>query len=407
MTGDAKFRLAADDLGPEEIDAAIATLRSGRLTMGETVREFEGALGEWLGVRHVVMVNSGSSANLLLVDSLLRRLDPRHERLKPGDEVLVPALAWPTTVWPLLQLGLVPVYADVTADTMALDLESAASTLSPRTRGLFLIHPLGRACPMGPYVDFCARHGLVLMEDCCETLGAFDGGHHVGTFGHGGTLSHFYSHHLTTIEGGAVVTGDDALADDLRSARAHGWIRDRSDRERLAAARPDIDPRFHFVMAGYNVRPTETHAAIGLVQLGRMDEALRSREALARQVHGWMSKSAPWVRLVGSETLAEAPADRRSRRHSWMTLPFIVDPKAPASLAGVKAKLEANGVETRPIIAGNLTRHPASRPGTFRAAPRLSTADLLLERGFMIGCPPRPSPASVETLHKAIVALGS
>jgi len=375
--------------------------------MGETVREFEAALADWLGVRHLIMVNSGSSANLLLVDSLLRRLDPKKELLKPGDEVLVPALAWPTTVWPLLQLGLMPVYTDVAADTMALDLESAATALSPKTRGLFLIHPLGRACPMRPYVEFCARHGLVLMEDCCESLGAFDEGRHVGSFGHGGTFSHFYSHHLTTIEGGAIATGDDELADDLRSSRAHGWIRDRSDRERLALQRPDLDPRFHFVMPGYNVRPTELHAAIGLVQLKRIDEALRARETLAGKVSRWMSQAAPWVRLIGAETLAETQPARRERRHSWMTLPFIVDPQAPATLAEVKAKLEANGVETRPIIAGNLIRHPASRPGTFRAVPRLPVADLLLERGFMIGCPPRPSPRSVETLGAAIAALGS
>jgi CDP-6-deoxy-D-xylo-4-hexulose-3-dehydrase len=260
---------------------------------------------------------------------------------------------------------------------------------------------------MAPYVDFCRKHGLVMMEDCCESLGAFDEGRHVGTFGHGGTLSHFYSHHLTTLEGGAILTDDDALADDLRSMRAHGWIRDRSDRDRLAEESPRLDPRFLFVMPGYNVRPTELHAAIGLVQLRRMDDSLRARETLAAQVHAWVTRHAPWLRLVGAEALSPIPTARSGRRHSWMTLPFVLRQEAPHALAEVKAKLEANGVETRPIIAGNLTRHPAARHGGLRAAPRLPVADLLLDRGFMIGCPPRPAAASLATLHAAIAALGS
>jgi CDP-6-deoxy-D-xylo-4-hexulose-3-dehydrase len=405
VTEQVRYTLGADNLGTEETEAAIAVLRSGRLTMGRLVREFEEALARWIGIGHAVMVNSGSSANLLLVDSLLRRSHANRAMLRPGDEILVPALAWPTTVWPLLQLGLVPVYTDVEPHSLALSLDSAAQALSPRTRGLFLIHVLGQACEMGPYTDFCSRHDLVLIEDCCESFGAFDQGRHVGTFGLGGTLSHFFSHHLTTIEGGALITNDGALADDLRSLRAHGWIRDRSDRERVAREHPGLDPRFLFVMPGYNVRPMELQAAIGLVQLGKMDEQLRAHEQLAGRIFQWVSRYEPWLKMIGSERLQGVPATRQQRRHSWMNVPFLVGPEAPMTMDEVKARLETSGVDTRPIIAGNLLRHPAAALGTMRAPVATPVADAVLRRGFMIGCHPQRSAQSLETLEKALAGL--
>lgn len=400
------FRLAADQLDSDEIEAAIECLRQGRYSMGATVHQFESALADWLGVRHAVMANSGSSANLLLIDSLLRRSDPNQVKLQPGDEVLVPALAWPTTVWPILQLGLVPVYVDIDPATLALDLAAAETALSPRTRGLFLIHVLGQACDMNRYVAFCAAHGLTLIEDCCESLGAFHAGRHVGTFGHGGSLSHYYSHHLSTIEGGTIITNDSALADDLRSLRAHGWVRDRSDRDQIIRDNPTIDPRFLFVMPGYNVRPIELEAAIGLVQLRKLDAALAAREELAQFANELIQRHTPWMRLLGSECLRSSPpADRTQRRHSWMMLPFMVAPDAPMSVEEIKQTLEANGVETRPIIAGNLSRHPAARFGTQRVGGPTPQADAVLHRGFMIGCHGKPSDARRQTLARAFAKL--
>ncbi|HEY2735455.1 MAG TPA: DegT/DnrJ/EryC1/StrS family aminotransferase, partial [Polyangiales bacterium] len=157
------------------------------------------------------MVNSGSSANLLAVDSLLRR-SRSAAPLQAGDEVLVPALAWPTTVWPLLQLGLVPVFVDVDADTLAISLASAESVISRRTKAMFLIQVLGLVPDMTAYQAFCARHRLVLIEDSCESLGGHHAGTHVGNFGLTGSFSCYFSHHISTIEGGVIVTRDAALA---------------------------------------------------------------------------------------------------------------------------------------------------------------------------------------------------
>lgn len=399
------YRLAADTFGAAEIDAAKAVLDSGRLTMGERVRAFEAEFAAAVGARHAVMVNSGSSANLLIIDTLVRR-STGDAPLQPGDEVLVPALSWPTTVWPIVQLGLVPVFVDVDPATLALDLGSAREALGPRTKAMFLIQVLGRAPDMGTYQRFCAEHGLRLLEDVCESLGAHWGGRHAGTFGAAGSFSFYFSHHISTIEGGMIVTSDRALCDDLRSIRAHGWLRDRSDKSTWTQRYPGIDERFLFVTPGYNVRPTEIQAAIGSVQLRRLEAMLQAREALARKVTGWLAPRAPWLELVGSEVLDQRPpTDPRSRTHSWMTLPMRLREGAGVTRDAVVRHLEERGVETRPIIAGNLARHPAAQRCARRAAASLRQSDLLLERGFMIGCHPVLAPGALETLERALCSL--
>lgn len=399
------YRLAADTLGADEIAAAKAVLDSGQLTMGRHVREFEAEFADWVGVNYAVMVNSGSSANLLMVDSLLRATST-SPRLATGDEVIVPGLAWPTTVWPLAQLGLVPVFADVDPATLAIDLESARTVIGPRTRAMFVIHPLGRAIDLARYAEFCESHGLELIEDCCESLGAHWSGAHVGTVGVAASFSFYFSHHISTVEGGMVVTNDLELADDLRGLRAHGWIRDRTDKDRWAAEHPEFDPRFLFATVGYNVRPTEIQGSIGSVQLRRLDEMLFAREALARAVRGWLKASAPWLDLIGAETLdAMTPVERRGRMNSWMTLPLRLRPDAPVDRNAVVRHLEESGVETRPIIAGNLARHPAIAQVVHRSALAMDACDALLRDTFMIGCHPVLSTGSLTTLERALAGL--
>ena len=182
MTMKVKYPLASTTFGPEEIEAAKASLDSNQFTMGERVAKFEREFAEWTGAKHSVMVNSGSSSNLLMIDLMLRR-SQGSAPWKKGDEVLVPALAWPTTVWPLVQLGLVPVYVDVDPKTLAIDIESAKSALSPRTKGMFLIHVLGQCADMDAIQGFCKSNGIDLVEDNCESLGANFKGTQAGTFG--------------------------------------------------------------------------------------------------------------------------------------------------------------------------------------------------------------------------------
>ena len=399
------YPVAADTFGPEERAAVEEVLASGRFTMGPRVAEFEAAFAEWVGSPHAVMVNSGSSANLLMVEAMLRGSDA-EPGWQPGDEVLVPALAWPTTVWPLVQLGLTPVFVDIDPDTLAIDLASAESVVSDKTRGMFLIHVLGQPPDMAAVVEFNRAHGLHLLEDTCEALGSHAGGSHAGTIGRMGSFSFFFSHHLTTIEGGMVTTGSEGIRDDLRSMRSHGWARDRGDRQQWADANPEIDPRFLFVGTGYNLRPTEINAAIGMVQLGRLDDMVRRRHELAAHAAQWVT-DIPWLRLIGSERLGAPALDARSwLAHSWMMLAFEVAGDAPVSAQAAARRLEDMGIETRPIVAGNLVRHPAMDRIQYRTADSLAIADRILERGFMIGCHPTAEQSAIDHLEAAFSTLG-
>ncbi|MCI0421777.1 MAG: DegT/DnrJ/EryC1/StrS family aminotransferase [Acidobacteria bacterium] len=400
------YPLAANTLTEEEISAAKAVLESGLLTMGQEVQKFENAFASWVGAKYALMVNSGSSANLLMVDLMLRRSGSASPWLS-GDEVLVPALAWPTTVWPLVQLGLTPVFVDVDPRTLAIDLDSARSVLGPKVKGMFLIHVLGQVPNVQDYLDFLTSHEILLIEDCCESLGGHFDGRHAGTFGVMGSFSFYFSHHLTTVEGGMVVTGDNALYDDLLSLRAHGWTRDRSDKARWKENYPDLDERFLFVTAGYNVRPTEIQGAIGSVQLRKLDTMIDARQRLAQRVHDWVGKYAPWLELIGAERLptASSKMKRLERTHSWMMLSFRLGQNAPTDLARLKSHLESMRVETRPIIAGNLARHPAALRFKTRSAASLACCDDLLSRGFMIGCHPVLDEQVFETLEAAFYSL--
>lgn len=400
----ASYPLASTTFGPEEIEAAKAVFDSNQFTMGERVSKFEREFAEWTGAKHSIMVNSGSSSNLLMVDLMLRR-SKGGAPWKKGDEVLVPALAWPTTVWPLVQLGLVPVYVDVDPNTLAIDLNSAKSVLTPKTKGMFLIHVLGQSADMGAIMAFCKENGIALLEDNCESLGAHFNGTHAGTFGVTGSYSCFFSHHISTMEGGMITTNDSALYDDLKSIRAHGWTRDRSDHAEWAKKNPELDPRFLFIMPGYNVRPTEVAAAIGSVQLRKLDSMLEAREKLAHTVNEWTKKNAPWMRLVGAEHLTNGKITRRERRHSWMTFPFRLDPKAPVKVSIVKEIFEKAGVATRPIIAGNLARHPANAMAETRSAASLKTCDDILANAFMIGCHPVLDTGARGVLEQAFSGL--
>ncbi|MDP2317694.1 MAG: DegT/DnrJ/EryC1/StrS family aminotransferase [Pseudomonadota bacterium] len=346
--------------GAEEVLAATLAMISTEVTMGARVRAFEAVWAARCGKRHGVLVNSGSSANLLLLAGLV---EAGH--LAPGDEVLVPAVGWSTTLFPVAQVGLVPVLVDVDPATLCLDPKSAAAARSPRTRAAFAVHLLGQAAEMAPYED------LLVLEDACGAHGATIGGRPVGSVGLGATFSFFFSHHITTIEGGIVVTDDDVLADTLRSLRAHGWVRERSDRAALEAASPEIDPRFLFVSPGYNLRPTELTAAFGLVQDRRLDAWVARRRA----------NHADWcARLAGIPGLTVFP-EAPGTTHAGFAFPLLV----AGDRGGCMAALEARGIATRPISGSNLARQPAFARVPARTPVPLTVADAVHTNGFFVG----------------------
>jgi CDP-6-deoxy-D-xylo-4-hexulose-3-dehydrase len=378
-----KVPLASSGLRDSDIETVMRVLASGNLTMGKEVKNFESKMADYLKVKHFVMVNSGSSANLLMVEALLRPTLSRA-RLNPGDSVLVPAVAWPTTIWPLIQLGLNPLFVDVDIDTLAIDLVAAQNLIDTSripVRGIFPIHPLGKSIDPSKLAEFANKNDLVLINDACEALGSWSEGKHAGTEGIAGSYSFYFSHHITTMEGGGISTNSDEFADDLRSMRSHGWSRDRSDVESWTAKKSSNDAKFLFVSTGYNVRPMEIQAAIGSNQIELVDSFISRRREIATKVHERLQGKN--LQIIGGDSLKKDP-----RSHSWMLIPLIVlGDDAARRKEFIVERLERNGIETRPILTGNFLSQPAIQritrhavdPKAFRVADRVTTD------AFMVG----------------------
>ena len=391
--------LASNGLTNRQIADAIEVLESGDLTMGRRVAQFEQAMAQYVGAKHFVMMNSGSSANLALVESLLRPASGNPE-LSRGDEVLVPAIAWPTTVWPLVQLGLVPTFVDVDEGTLAIDLVAAEKAVesSPRVRGMFPIHPLGFGIEAHKLGAFCEKHNLVLINDVCESLGSFPSGKHAGSSGLGSTFSFYFSHHITTMEGGGVATNHDSVADNLRSIRSHGWSRDRSDREEWDSKSLVSDKHFNFVSAGYNLRPMEIQAAMGISELTALDSYIARRREIAKAVSGAISSIG--LGVIGGDTFG----DRQGIGHSWMHIPIRLE-DSRYSAADLRRELSRRGVENRPVLTGNFLRQPVAssylrgsgRPDQFPAADRIAS------NAFLVSSHHSLSDAQVNYMCEALV----
>ncbi len=370
--------LAFNTFGEAEIAAALEVLVTGPLTLSRRVEEFERRFAAVHGAPDAVFVNSGSSANLLMVATLMRDSSSGEAAIRPGDEVIVPAVTWSTSIWPIAQLGAVPVLVDVSPTTLNVTLESVEQAISPRTRGIFVTHLLGNVGPIEALRELADARGLVLFEDCCEALDASAGGRRVGTFGRMGSYSFYFSHHICTIEGGMVVVNDAEDGETLRTLRSHGWSRNLApDRRHEVEERyPDIDPRFLFTDTGFNLRPTELQAAIGLVQLARREEFLSVRRRLASEWAG--------VRDRYPDHFAETAFVPGA---SHFAFPIVMSENARYDRQELMAFFEARGIETRPLVAGNLARQPAMSTIEHRVAGSLAGADYLHARAMYVGVP--------------------
>src|SRR5262245_41510092 len=256
------YDLASSTWGPEEVAAIEALIRTGRFTMGEHVRRFEEAFAVKFGMKHAVMVNSGSSANLVAVAALFHVKDRPLQR---GDEVIVPAISWSTTYHPLQQYGLRLRFVDVDLQTLNMDVTKLEAALTPRTRMVVAVSILGNPAALDVMRAFCDRHGLYLFEDNCESMGASLNGRLCGTWGDVNTFSTFYSHHISTMEGGVIATNRTEIDHLARVIRNHGWTRDVPAGSDLFEARGDgFFEAYRFILPGYNVRPLEMCGAVGL-----------------------------------------------------------------------------------------------------------------------------------------------
>lgn len=367
--------LTASGFGAAEVNEAIDSLLALRTTMGPKVARFEASWTTYQRSAASIMVNSGSSANLIAIATLLDPTGPRL--LRTGDEVIVPAVTWSTTIFPLQQLGLVPVLVDVDPGTLNLTPEGVEGALTRKTRALMPVHLLGNPCPMNEILALARKNGLAVVEDCCEAHGAMVGKRRVGSFGELGTFSFFFSHHITTMEGGMITTRRRALLPILVSQRAHGWVRGRPDEKALRRRHAEIDPRFLFVTTGFNVRPTELNAAFGLRQLPQLEAFIAARRKNHRT---WLQA------LAEFEDLFWFQEERPGTRHSAFGFSMVIRHGAPFSRSEMMRYLEARRVETRPIAGSNMARQPGLRLWPYRlGARRLPGADLVHTNGLFVG----------------------
>lgn len=367
-------RLHEPTFGADEINAALECLLTVRITMGPKVLTFEREFIERFGWTHGVMVNSGSSANLLALAALAN--PDTADGLKPGDEVIVPALSWSTTVWPVIQMGLVPVVVDIDPVTFNIDPAAIERAIGPKTRAVMIVPVYGNPCAMDAITDICHRHSLTLIEDCCEALGAFYDGKALGQFGRVGTYSFYYSHHITTLEGGICVSNDFELAEMMRILRAHGWVREVQDQQRWYDRYPEVHPRFLFVNLGYNLRATDVQGAMGSLQLPKLDGFVNIR----RDNAAWFRRT-----LGAYEAFLEFQEETPKGRHSWMGFAVRVKADAPFHKDELTAHLNAAHIETRPVICGNVARQPGLKLYPHRVSGPLDHSDAVMDRGFSFG----------------------
>jgi CDP-6-deoxy-D-xylo-4-hexulose-3-dehydrase len=348
-----RYPLAHVNYGAEEIDAIVATLVSGRTTAGPRVTEFEQTFAQYVGRKHAVMVNSGSSADLLLAFGL----GPD----RPGDEILVPAVTWPTQVSACLAAGYRVRLVDVDPSTLQFNVDDVESKVNTYTRAVFPVHVLGAVGRMDELCKVADLNDLAVIEDCCEALGSTWQGQHVGTFGDAAAFSFFFSHLITTMEGGMVVTDDAEYERKCRLTRTHGW-------------EPVEDEYFHFPQWGFNLRPTELQGAFGNIQIGRIEEFKAARQRNFER----LAINLPWGWITGINVNEDCEP-------AWHGFPIMLASDAPFTKKALCRYLNQQEVETRPIIAGNLARQPAAMNDPHVIGGHLPGADAVHERGFYIG----------------------
>jgi len=371
-------------LGAEEIQNIVEAALDGWLTTGRFNDQFEQRLAAFLGVKYVRTVNSGSSANLLAVAALTSpKLGERA--LKPGDEVITVAASFPTTVNPILQCGLVPVFVDVTLPTYNIDAAQLEAAVGPRTRAIVLAHTLGNPFDLDEVMRVARKHQLWVVEDCCDALGSTYAGRLVGTYGHIGTLSFYPAHHITMGEGGAVFTQDAELQRVLESLRDWGrdcWCApgcDNTCRNRFGWQLGELplgyDHKYTYSHAGYNLKITDMQAACGLAQLDRLPGFIAARKRNAAYLK---------EQLAPLEEVFILPEATPGSDPSWFGFLLTLREGKGDRVALLK-HLDRQRVGTRLLFGGNLLRQPYFAGRDYRVHGDLANTDLIMNRTFWIG----------------------
>ena len=382
------YPLSLNSWDKEEAAVFQQVLEKGRFTMGESVKEFELAFAHKFSASYALMVSSGSMANLVALSSLFYKKD---RPLKRGDEVIVPSISWATTYYPLQQFGLKLKFVDVELETLNMDVSQLEEALSSKTRMVVAVSILGNPCALTTLRSFCDRHELYLFEDNCESMGAILGNKPCGTFGDIGTFSTFYSHHISTMEGGMIVTEDKEVYHLAKSLRAHGWTRDiPSDSSIYDKGNDDFYESYRFILPGYNARPLELSGALGIEQLKKFDSLLSIRRENAQVFTGLFEKDERFI------------IQKENGISSWFSFTIVLNPKFSIDRSKVIASLRKNEIEFRIITGGCFLRHDVIRYFDYETVGSIINANIIHDHGFFVGNHPKDLTQQIKILWEVL-----
>ena len=363
------YSLVGEPFIKEDIIAGIETLLSGRITMSKITKKFEQKFANYIGSKHALMVNSGSSANLLAVFS---SVNPRSKnKLRQNDECLIPAICWSTSLWPIVQAGLKPKFVDVELNSFNLDLNKLEKKITSKTKAIMAVHVLGNSAKMSELMRIVKKYNLTLIEDTCESLGSTYNGKYLGTFGKFGSYSFYVSHQLIAGEGGMLVCNNSEDYKIAHTLRAHGWDRGLKKKQ---------NTEFNFINSGFNLRPLDLTAAIGLSQFKRLKQSIKTRTYNRNKIINSILNSEKW----NNQLSFLEPQEKL--KPSWFGIPILLNKRLIKFKRQYLKQLNNNGIETRPIISGNFLNQPSIDLYKLNnKKEKFPIAQDIENRGFFIG----------------------
>ena len=378
------YSLANSSWNSLEFNSMKSVIKSGFFTMGKHVKEFEDKFSKFHKRKYAVMVNSGSSANLLMIAA---QMYVSKNKLKRGDEIIVPAVSWSTTYFPLQQYGLKVVFVDVSKDSFNIDPIKIEKAITKKTKAIFAVNLYGNPCDFTKIKKICKKKKLILFEDNCESLGAEYKGKFSGSFGITSSFSFFFSHHISTMEGGIVLTDDEELYQIMLSLRAHGWTR-QLPKKNLITKKKSNDAfyeLFNFVLPGYNIRPLELSGAIGKEQLKKIPSLTFARR-----------KNASYFKKMVA-TLSNVKLQIETEKSSWFCFGILLNNRKK-----YLEPLRKKNIEFRPIVAGNFTKNPVIKYFDYKIHGKLINANLIHNNGLSFGNSHLDLRKKIDTLHSVL-----
>ncbi len=389
------YPLSDNNLNNDDLKAGIKVVKSGNITMSHQTRLFEKKFQRKIKVKHALMVNSGSSANLLATFAACNPM--RKNRFKVGDHAIIQSLCWPTSLWPLVQTGLKINFVDVDPKTLNVRADDVLKKVNQKTKVILIINVLGLSTDIKKIRNFCNKKKIILIEDNCEGLGAKFNNKQLGTFGDFSTFSFFYSHQITSGEGGMIVCKNKNDYEILKSLRSHGWSRD----EKIANKYPNLDPRYIFINSGFNLRPTDIQAAIGMSQLSRLEKFKKTRIENRRKIIQNLKKNPKWNNQF------EFIAVPKEISPSYMVLPILLNHRYKKKKIEFINHIESRGLQTRPIISGNFINQPSSKLYKLNTKnKKFPGSDTVQKFGFVIGLHTKKiSRSEINFLTKTLLSI--